>query len=992
MAARPVQTFELDKSKANYQVVERGANHRVWQKAETIEHDDGSREEVIHAYTELGSGLHYWDDNTGAWGDSRAVIEPYRGGAVAQFGQQKVIFSNNLNTLGSIDILAPDGVNLKASVLGLGYFDSLSGKSVILAELKNSIGELIGENQILYKDAFDGVEADVLYTYSINGLEQDVILRENPPPPSDYGLPNLTSRLEVMTEWYEAPEPQKTASVISRKVEDPNLRSQMVEPDLVDEKLDFGELRIGQGKAFWQNHVDDGSDSFEAKVGKKWETIDGRTFLFESVEYEEIETELKKLPPGRKKTAMRTKKDGRTMVSLNYLKRELPAPDFENPTDTRILPSEDGLPEHPGFVLDYVTQSGSYTDFQFKGDSTYYISSNCYFYGTTEFEGGAVMKFYPGPNHSTYYYGPVVCNTSRYSPLLITAKDDNIYGEIISGSTGNPSSLYGLYALSFESGTPSVVLENIAVRHAYYHITIKNGQSGNVLRNVTMVHASKGISALNSSTISVENCLLDHSYGGAFYTDTSSSIDGSNVTIHNASRLQDTSGSVLSLKNSLIVAVGTIYSYGNQGQSHNVELSSYASTFQSVGSGNFYLANGSPYRDFSGAAIIGNDLHDELKQRTTYPPGNIFYGSVTSSVTWSPTAARDVDILDLGYHYAPIDVAFNNPTVTGSGTVLTIDPGTVIVPMSYSALKIESNGSIKANGTPFEPVVFTQPGIIQEQPTSWSVNAAYGFVLEPRSNSTFEANYAEFSSMRSANGRLIDCYSVQNVDATFNHSVFRVGDISPDFNTGTWVFKNNIFLDITHSYSGSNVSLSFHNNNFIRGSFGMNWYMTGTTAQLFDNIFNESRITGTPQQGGVTHYYNAYIDNYNTFPISTSSDVIISGGYSWESGPLGNYYHPSGSALIDAGSQTGVQAGLYHHTTVTSQTPEQSSMVDLGYHYAALDISGNLIDEDSDQIPNIFEDFNGNGTQDPGETDWGGSSGGGGGAGTPDLEVFTILE
>jgi hypothetical protein len=267
-----------------------------------------------------------------------------------------------------------------------------------------------------------------------------------------------------------------------------------------------------------------------------------------------------------------------------------------------------------------------------------------------------------------------------YSPLLVTGKDDNIYGEIISGSTGNPNTRYGLNALSFESGTPSLMLKNIIMRYTYYHITVKNGQSGNIIRNISMLDSNRGITALNSSSVSVENGLC-HATAYAFYTDASSSVTGSHITVYNATRLKETTTSNLTLNNSMIVGVGTIYSYGNQGQSHNVELSSYASAFQSVGSGNFYLTNGSPYRDFSGAATIGNDLHDELRQRTTYPPGNVFYGSVTSSATWSPTATRDVDILDLGYHYAPIDVAFYNPTVTGSGTVLTIDPGTVIVPM-----------------------------------------------------------------------------------------------------------------------------------------------------------------------------------------------------------------------------------------------------------------------------------------------------------------------
>jgi len=94
-------------------------------------------------------------------------------------------------------------------------------------------------------------------------------------------------------------------------------------------------------------------------------------------------------------------------------------------------------------------------------------------------------------------------------------------------------------------------------------------------------------------------------------------------------------------------------------------------------------------------------------------------------------------------------------------------------------------------------------------------------------------------------------------------------------------------------------------------------------------------------------------------------------------GPLGEFYYPSTGAstsltnLIDAGSVTNAAlAGLYHYTTQTSQTKEANTALDIGFHYVALDGNGNPNDYDTDGLPDYFEDRNGNGSVDSGETDW----------------------
>ena len=62
---------------------ERGPHHRVWQKQALVETESGTRTN-ISGYTELATGLHYWDG--AQWQDSREEIEAVADGAAAIHG------------------------------------------------------------------------------------------------------------------------------------------------------------------------------------------------------------------------------------------------------------------------------------------------------------------------------------------------------------------------------------------------------------------------------------------------------------------------------------------------------------------------------------------------------------------------------------------------------------------------------------------------------------------------------------------------------------------------------------------------------------------------------------------------------------------------------------------------------------------------------------------------------------------------------------------
>ena len=150
----------------------------------------------------------------------------------------------------------------------------------MIGELKDSAGELHAPNVVIYPDAFDGVKADLRYSYQLGGFEQDVILYENPPLPIGFN-PDST-RLEVWTEFIEAP-----ASTIRQKGR----------ADMTDDTLDFGAMQTAASKVFASGMEPESKRT--APAVKRWLTVDGRTFLVEAVRLLSVKRDLDKLPAGK---------------------------------------------------------------------------------------------------------------------------------------------------------------------------------------------------------------------------------------------------------------------------------------------------------------------------------------------------------------------------------------------------------------------------------------------------------------------------------------------------------------------------------------------------------------------------------------------------------------------------------------------------------------------------------------------------------------------
>jgi hypothetical protein len=188
--------------RAGSEVLEVGQNYRVvkttWISA------DAEGEPIVKEgrYTELEAGCHYWKD--GDWVESRELIESFPQGAIARQGCYQVVFNWNVHAPGSIDMQLPDGQRMRGHPLGISWTDTASGATVWVAKIQDAEGEILPPNRIVYRDAFDGLKADMCYTYGKGSFEADVILREIPALPAGWSKEN--ARLEMRTEFLDCPE------------------------------------------------------------------------------------------------------------------------------------------------------------------------------------------------------------------------------------------------------------------------------------------------------------------------------------------------------------------------------------------------------------------------------------------------------------------------------------------------------------------------------------------------------------------------------------------------------------------------------------------------------------------------------------------------------------------------------------------------------------------------------------------------------------------
>jgi len=370
---------------------------------------------------------------------------------------------------GAVRIGTPGGQVIKTHLLGLAYQDTQSGTNVLIAEPQDSGAQIVGSNKVFYSFALAGpgqFGADVRYTYNRAGVQQDVILRSQPPSPRRFGFDPNTTDMLVISELAQAPTPsiQERTNVVGREL-------------LRDQIIGFGDMQMVPGRAF-----DLGSDKrFGVPVAKSFEVVDGRQVIVERVPYYVIEWQLLRLPQDPSTVTNTT--DTAAGAALEkaprwFAKGTLPPGPPSLASSKRFIRKTAELASDKGFVIDWdYVQYGE--DTTFYCGSTYVVSGGLNLPSAT-FQAGAVVKYDYGASLSIngpfYWDGSSGCGDSS----ILTSLDDDENGDWIYWSSGSPS--YGSYG-------PGLAVYPQYLSTAQAHLTDLYGDPG-VIGNLSGVMVS----------------------------------------------------------------------------------------------------------------------------------------------------------------------------------------------------------------------------------------------------------------------------------------------------------------------------------------------------------------------------------------------------------------------------------------------------------------------------------------------------------------------
>ena len=932
-------------------LAETGPSRQVWQTVTIRTNQADKLTFRTNSLVELATGARY--QTNGQWLPSKETIQLTETGAAAVEGHSQVFFNADINTsTGSIHLVTGDNRHLRSRLLGISYFDYHSGQSVLIAELTNSLGMVI-DNQVLYTNVTTDFRTDIRYTYTRAGLEADAIFRERPPLPEAYGLDPATTRVEVWTEFFDPPEPKIERSIRRGWTQ-----------DTVARIISFGEMKISQGYSF---SLTGGSNERKGvPVEKQWIVTEAhRSFLVEEVPFRWLIAGLRKLSTPRQASTKPIPGSVRHVVSNQRLIPKIKVAQKASPSQMTLAAL---VPQEPGCVVDWQAVTTT-DDFTFQSDTTYKIGSNSTVYlgGTTTIEGGAVIKY--ETNSTLEIDGPLTCLTGPYRPAFLTAASDNSIGETV--ASGAPSGPSADTALVLTYGAD---LRYLNIRYANSAIQSSVNYTVN---HCQITHCNYGL-VTEFASFAAGNVLMwdvDTDFYGSWYHGS-----GVNVTFDAASSLTDdhdftmvpldctsVPSSTISLTNSLI------YDVASEGivpisKDHTSTVS--INPFQTGGGGLHYLADDSTNRQ-AGTTNIDATLLAELRKQTTYPPIVIADQTLTvNPLALSPQVPPDTGpSVDQGYHYSRLDVAFAHSYIANS-TTLTINPGVAIATYGTNGalfgLDLGSGFQLSSEGTAEHPIWIAQSDFVQEAIPAGYTRSSSGQVVDisspsPSSTATFSFTFCSSSADSTVVG--LSGPSVYSRDCQILGG--SIGTICGH----SYSFTNCLFERATVWIQPCDGPPTFLLNNLFYGgslSFSPD---RGNDATAQNNLFVQTSIPAVGP-GLFTINHNSYLSGSDVLSSGGGDDVIISAA-DFQPGLLGRYYYPTDggnlSSLIDAGSTTADTVGLYHYTTQTDQTKEGTTQVDIGWHYVALDGSGNPVDTDGDGIPDYREDVNGDGVYNSGD-------------------------
>lgn len=293
-------------------------------------------------------------------------IEPTESGCEATYGRHKISFNTDIaSSQPPITVTMPNGSKVAFRPTFIVLANRLTGENLLIAEVTNRTGEIIQPNIVLWTNAFDssGPMIDIEYRYSFEGLEQNVIFRQNPLKnmPQNWNIADIS--VECWTEAFFDLAPSIQSQTAQLRPTSAGAATVEVE----DQNIVWESMKVvARGRAF-----SIGSEEDTSPVSKVLTQIDdnGRTqtFLIETLDALSMKAKFDALPVIRHASATRPnssrsellryhasnqhkKSSEQALVSPRDAKATKQA--TSGAPDTRLVVMR-SKPSSPGVILDF---------------------------------------------------------------------------------------------------------------------------------------------------------------------------------------------------------------------------------------------------------------------------------------------------------------------------------------------------------------------------------------------------------------------------------------------------------------------------------------------------------------------------------------------------------------------------------------------------------------------------------------------------------------
>lgn len=398
-------------------LIESGEDYSVYRTVrETTDENGCVNRTVVGQFTLIGNALNY--RHNGVWRRSEDRIERRGRYFVAARGPNKARFTRELKPGATFSIAMSDGSHYEGGVRRLELFNSSTGEVLNLATLRRGVAsEFVSSNQLLYREAFDGVAADLLYIWRHDGFYQDIIVRSLPQLPDGWSAGD--TELCVVTDVaVDGP-----VSMTGPSAPD----SEKYEGEC--STIPLGRMTMIVGRGFSLRDGESLPSRYEDRAGavpvrKTWNRREDGTYrLTESVPWSAV-----------------------TNSSPRLQSREAAG----------------------GYVIDFIiVPQNQITTFQ-KG-FTYYVQSIYHVTVPIRLEGGTIIKY---ANSAKIRLSAQSSFPEQPPYALFTSRNDDLYGERILGvpgedpSDGDPFNHRAETALFVDHVPDAGILRNVRVRWA----------------------------------------------------------------------------------------------------------------------------------------------------------------------------------------------------------------------------------------------------------------------------------------------------------------------------------------------------------------------------------------------------------------------------------------------------------------------------------------------------------------------------------------------